>query len=160
MRSRTTLAASLAVAAVAALVVAVSGTAKDGSSDDDPLFAALSGQNEIGPNGKKGAGDPDGRGSFSATVEGNQICYGLTVKNISNPVAAHIHRGKPSENGPVVVPLTPPSSGDPGASSGCATAERSLLEDILKHPNHYYSNVHTPDFPGGAVRGQLSARNP
>jgi hypothetical protein len=53
------------------------------------------------------------------------------------------------------VPLTPPATGDPGASSGCVTVDATLAADIQAHPRAYYANVHTTAFPGGAVRGQL-----
>jgi CHRD domain len=53
------------------------------------------------------------------------------------------------------VPLTPPTAGNPGASSGCVTVAATLAADILAHPKAYYVNVHTGDFPAGAVRGQL-----
>jgi CHRD domain len=119
------------------------------------LFAVLNGRKEVDASGRRGAGDPDGRGSFTATVDGNQLCFGITVTNLDQPVAAHIHRGKPNENGPVVVPLTAPSAGDPGASSGCVTVDPVLAQDILKHPHKYYANVHTTAFTGGAARGQL-----
>jgi hypothetical protein len=119
------------------------------------LFAVLTGRNELGPDGNGGAGDPDGFGSFTATVDGTQLCFGITVKNLDQPVAAHIHRGRPNENGPVVVPLTQPATGDPGASSGCVTVDAALADEILRHPRKFYANVHTAAFPGGAVRGQL-----
>ena len=110
---------------------------------------------EVDATGQRGVGDPDGRGSFTAIVDGDQLCFGITVKNIDKPVAAHIHKAKPSLAGPVVVPLTQPSSGDPGASSGCVTVDAAVARAILKHPRRYYANVHTMAFPGGAVRGQL-----
>jgi hypothetical protein len=134
-----------------------------GHKSDRVLFALLRGRNEIGPDGRRGAGDPDGRGGFTALVANNQVCFGLTVDNLDPPVAAHIHRGKPSENGPVVVTLIHPGTGDPGASSGCVPPDggnTAVLEEILKHPNHFYANVHTAPFPGGAVRGQLKHRRP
>ncbi len=162
MSSRTWGAALLA-AALSALAVAVAVSADRGSSAasaKSSLFAALAGKNEIGTDGRKGAGDRDGRGSFSATVDGGQLCFGLVVKNIAAPVAAHIHKGTAGKNGGVVVPLTPPGSGDPGGSSGCVEVERSLLKAILKNPARYYANVHNADFPGGAVRGQLFAKSP
>ena len=59
------------------------------------------------------------------------------------------------ENGPIVVTLAPPSSGDPGVSGACVAVDPELLDDILQHPAQYYVNVHTAAFPGGALRGQL-----
>ena len=120
-----------------------------------PLFAVMTGRKEVDADGRRGAGDLNGRGSFTATVDGDQLCFGITVKNIDDPAAAHIHRGQPDEAGPVVVPLTAPSSGDPGASSGCVDVDSATARAILKRPHRYYANVHTGPFPGGAVRGQL-----
>jgi hypothetical protein len=120
------------------------------------VFAVLRGRNEINPvTGKKGAGDPDGRGTFTALIDGDQLCFGITVKNLDTPVAAHIHKARRNQNGDIVVPLTAPSAGDPGASSGCTTIAADLALAILQHPHKYYANVHTGAFAGGAVRGQL-----
>ena len=120
------------------------------------LFADLNGRNELDATTlQPGAGDPDGFGSASFTIDGDQLCFGITVGNLDAPVAAHIHKGRKFENGPVVVPLTQPSSGDPGASSGCVTVATTLLANIQADPRAYYANVHTGAFPGGAVRGQL-----
>jgi CHRD domain-containing protein len=123
------------------------------------LFAELSGRNEISMTGERGAGDPDGFGSASFTVDGDQLCFGITVANLDTPVAAHIHKGGRAENGPVVIPLMQPATGDPGASSGCVPLNTPVLvataADIQAHPRAYYANVHTTLFPSGAVRGQL-----
>jgi CHRD domain-containing protein len=122
------------------------------------LFAVLTGRNEVDANGRRGAGDPDGRGSFTAIVDGNQLCFGVTVTNLDQPTAAHIHPGRRNQSGPPVVPLTQPSSGDPGAASGCVTVDPAVAQAILKNPHKYYFNVHTTAFPNGAVRGQLSRK--
>jgi CHRD domain len=149
--------------AIAALAGATPGKNKS-SKADRVLFALLKGRNEIGTDGRKGAGDPDGRGGFTALIANNQVCFGLTVDNIAQPIAAHIHRGRPSQNGPIVVTLAQlPGSGDPGASGGCVPPDggnTAVLEEILKHPNRFYANVHTGDFTGGAIRGQLKHRRP
>jgi CHRD domain len=145
------------VLAVAALAGATPGSSQS-SKANRVLFALLKGRNEVSATGEKGVGDPDGRGGFTALVADNKICFGYTVDNIAAPSAAHIHRGKPSVAGPVVVPLTTPATGDPGATSACSDIAPALAEEILKRPNHFYANVHTGDFPGGAVRGQLRHR--
>jgi hypothetical protein len=58
-----------------------------------------------------------------------------------------------------MVPLDElPSSGDRGASSDCAQVARSLARARLRNPTRYYVNVHTPNFPDGAIRGHLFGR--
>ncbi len=33
-----------------------------------------------------------------------------------------------------------------------------LARDLLRHPNRFYWNVHTAEFPGGAIRDQVFAK--
>lgn len=114
------------------------------------LFAVLLGENEIP------AGDPDGRGAANVIIhQGEQLCFGLSVTGIGDPTAAHIHRGGKHEVGGVVVTLTPPSTGDPGASAACVPIGADLAAEILDKPHEFYVNVHNVAFPGGALRGQL-----
>lgn len=166
---RTRIAVPVAAICGAAAMFGAGAVASDRGSDARPaaqdkrenraLFAVLTGKKEVDAEGNRGAGDPDGRGTFSATVDGNQLCFGITVKNIGAPFAAHIHKGRKRENGRVVVTLDHPKSGDPGASSGCTTVDdAALVRAILRKPHRYYANVHTEAFPGGAVRGQLFRR--
>jgi hypothetical protein len=99
-----------------------------------------------------------------------ELCYALTVTGIKLPaLKAHIHKGAPGVNGPIVVNFNPPRAATPtagtptpppnttyGAASGCVSnVDAALLQDLLAHPANYYVNVHTTDFPDGAVRGQL-----
>jgi len=103
------------------------------------------------------AGDPVGTGEATIRLRRGQgqICYSLEVQNITLPsVGAHIHHGGAGESGPIVVPLRQPGAN--GQSSGCATVSRALVSQILANRSDYYVNVHTTDFPGGAVRGQLT----
>ena len=53
----------------------------------------------------------------------------------------------------VVTLITPDAD---GSVEGCVSAPRALIKQILKNPAGYYVNVHTSDFPAGAIRGQLS----
>jgi hypothetical protein len=167
MRTRIILAAVVAAfAAVALATGALAGAGKKppkshstAKLESRALFAVLNGRNEVDASGRRGAGDPDGRGSFTAIVDGNQLCFGITVTNLDTPTAAHIHKARRNKNGDIVVPLTQPSAGDPGASSGCATIDPALGAAILKNPHKYYANVHTTAFPNGAVRGQLDRKS-
>jgi hypothetical protein len=145
----------LATVVCSALTLALASTA---SAAARPLFAAMNGQNEIA-NGSRGAGDRDGGGSFSAVIEGRELCYGLTARDIEDPIQANILRGGPNTNGAIVVRLRSlPVSGDPGSSAGCARLSRRLVRQIRRNPGRFYVNVHTNDFQNGAIRGQLFSR--
>ena len=154
----------IVMAAGVTLAPAKKGKGHDGDRGNDRdrsgrvLFGVLTGRNEIGADGERGAGDADGRGTASGIIDGDQLCFGLTVKNVAAPTAAHIHRGQKNENGPIVISLAPPQGGDPGASSGCVPVASDLAQEILRHPKRFYWNVHTSEFPGGAVRDQVFTR--
>jgi hypothetical protein len=100
-------------------------------------------------------GDPVGTGTATLRMRKGQarVCYTLSARNIPRAIAAHIHRGKTGTAGVVVVPLKTPNAS--GTSKGCAKAKKSLVRSMLAHPRSYYVNVHTGDFPAGAIRGQL-----
>src|SRR5215210_5739753 len=147
--------ALLSACGAAALTVGVTAAGGQSGSSDRVLFGALSGKKEIGMDGSRGAGDPNGAGSASAIIDGGRLCFALTVKNLDTPVGAHIHRGRAGVNGDIVVPLRQPTSGDPGASSGCVRIRTSLARQILRNPSGYYFNVHTRRFPDGAIRAQV-----
>jgi CHRD domain-containing protein len=153
--------AQLAFGVVAASVLALAVTGPVGAQGegDNALFAVLTGAKEVDANGNRGMGDRNGRGSFSATLDGRMLCYGIQVKNIADPAAAHIHRGGRRVAGPVIQELEHPEAGDPGSSTECVRLTRRLARQLREGPGRFYVNVHTPDFPNGAVRGQLFARS-
>ena len=139
-----------AIVAIAVLgVLAVTGAvlAQGGA----PLSADMTGAAEV-----PGPGDPDGTGTASFTINPGASAssvFELSVQDIAPATAAHIHVAPVGVAGPVVVPLTPPTS---GSSSGCVSVARDLALAIIKNPEAYYANVHNAGFPAGAVRGQLS----
>jgi len=73
---------------------------------------------------------------------------------------SHIHIGAAGVAGDVVVPLD--VDGFDGTSDGCIEPmeDAAILQDIVDDPGSYYVNVHTADYPPGAVRGQLAAATP
>jgi hypothetical protein len=104
----------------------------------------------------KGTSEPNAKGTavLRFRKDAGMICYRLHAESVRLPTtAAHIHRGAAGVNGPVVVPFTAP--GADGNSSGCATADAALIDEILGNPSGFYVNVHTMEHPAGAIRSQL-----
>ena len=101
-------------------------------------------------------GDADGTGRFAGAldVETGDVCFTLSTMQITAPTAAHIHEGAAGVDGKPVVTLTVTGPED----DSCVAAEPDLLKAIVAQPGNYYVNVHTTDYPKGAVRGQLKGK--
>ncbi|GAB4238513.1 MAG: hypothetical protein Kow00109_12960 [Acidobacteriota bacterium] len=69
--------------------------------------------------------------------------------NVQNAQAAHIHRGAPDEIGPVVFPFDSVDSPFKGVFSLTAQDLADLQAGM------FYVNIHSADFPGGEIRGQI-----
>lgn len=145
--SRRTPAVLTAAALVAA--TALAGCATIADTVGESYTTGLVGAQEV-----PGPGDPDGSGTARITADAttNNVCFNLTVQAISAPTAAHIHRGARGVAGPPVLTIDAPTG---GASSGCLRVDRQLAASIIADPSAFYVNVHTADYPGGALRGQL-----
>jgi hypothetical protein len=94
-----------------------------------------------------------------SSARGAQVNYAFAWVGIA-PTLGHIHKAPFGANGPVVVPLfTTPIPSTIFAVSGIVNgADPALVKDIADHPSAFYANLHTAQFPGGAVRGQLFGR--
>jgi hypothetical protein len=134
----------LSLALLVALGILPTLTAAAGNGHK--LTASLSGDAEA----PTGSGDPDGSGTATVTLNPGQqqLCYELEVSNIADVSAAHIHEAPAGKDGPPVVTLD-------AAAKGCVSASSEQLDEILKNPAGFYVNLHTGEFPDGAVRGQL-----
>jgi hypothetical protein len=113
-----------------------------------------------------------GNAVFQVSKDGDSISYKLIVANIENVTMAHIHLAPAGVNGPVVVwlyPDGPPPQLIEGRFSG-VLAEGVITEADLVGPlagaslqdlidemvaGNTYINVHTSQYPGGEVRGQI-----
>ena len=143
------------LALVAALAVLSLPTVAFAQASTTTLTATLTGEAEV-----PGPGDPDGAGTATITLRQSRVCFDMTWDNIGGATQAHIHKGAPGVAGPIVVtlfdvadPLPPGQNGQ----EGCVDAEAAVIDAIRQNPAGYYVNVHTPELPKGAIRGQLQA---
>jgi hypothetical protein len=101
-------------------------------------------------------GDADGKGSATVKIDSakGEVCYTITVESIAAPVASHIHEAPAGGAGPILITFDPQKI---GKGESCLTGQKAAdLDRIVANPAGFYVNVHTADFPGGAVRGQLT----
>ena len=113
-------------------------------------------------------GDQDGTGIASVTIDvidealptGGEICWDLSYSGISQPKLAHIHTGAAGVNGPPLVPFVPYSDLGATSATGCTVTSGAVAQQIVANPSGYYVNVHTDEFPNGAIRGQLVPGDP
>lgn len=112
------------------------------------LSATLDGPSETA------GGETGGSGKFFGEIDpdSGDLCYTLTVSGIGAPTAAHVHSGAAGSDGDVVTAIN--VTGDDGDE--CVALQRDVAKAIAADPVAYYVNVHTADFPKGAVRGQLA----
>lgn len=142
MRYKLVLSPMLIVAAAAMPAAAQAASVK--------LAATLDGASE------PGGGDTDGTGAFAADVDADagDFCYTLTAAKTSKPTMAHVHTGAAGANGPPVITVDVTGTG----GDECVAVEPDILKAIVANPAGYYVNVHTADFPAGAIRGQLATK--
>jgi hypothetical protein len=120
-----------------------------------PLSTTLTGAEEV-----PGPGDPNATGRVDLRLNQGQheICFKISWADIDGQVfAGHIHVGPAGSAGPIVVTLFTGSFGGTDSATGCVeNVDADLIKAIRHDPSAYYVNLHSqPNFPGGAVRGQL-----
>ena len=111
-----------------------------------------------------------GSATFTIDETAGTITYNVTVANITNVTASHIHVGRADAAGPIVVNLlaaTPPAGTINGqlttgtitaASIGTGVPVSFATLVALIRSGDTYINVHTQANPGGEIRGQLVAQ--
>jgi hypothetical protein len=144
--------AALATGLAVVFAVAVVAAADDGGR---PLSTTLTGAEEA-----PGPGDSNATGQAELRLNQgqNEVCFDISWADIDGTVfAGHIHVAPAGVPGPIVVTLFTGSFAGTDSVSGCAQdVDAELIKAIRHDPTAYYVNVHSrPNFPGGAVRGQL-----
>jgi len=104
---------------------------------------SLSGAEEVA------AGDPNGSGLAIFLIDdvALTIDWTITASDISAITGLHIHQADAGVNGPVVVDFG-------GQLTGSSLLDPDLA-NVLADPTNFYVNLHTTEFPGGALRGQF-----
>jgi hypothetical protein len=149
MRNRLVVLAMSLLGLVGMLALAASADA-----GGKPLSTALTGAEEA-----PSSGDPNATGQADLRLNQGQeeICFDISWADVDGEVfAAHIHVGPPGDSGPIVVPLFEGSFAGTGSVSDCVDVDKALVKTIRQNAEDYYVNVHSrPNFPAGAIRGQL-----
>ena len=122
---------------------------------DGPASYALSttllGFREVPP------GSSSGQGYTAILFDpvNTMLYYYLWETAIDAPTMAHVHTGPAGVAGPILVNLQPTFTS--GQAFGAVPVDVGTLASIQASPDQYYVNIHTGDFPAGALRGQLAA---
>ncbi|KAB1144120.1 CHRD domain-containing protein [Streptomyces luteolifulvus] len=137
-------------------IVTQSGTAAGGSGGTI-LAASLRGTNEVPVAGGPAVGDKDGAALEFIRVKGNKVSVAVTWRRTGKPTLLHIHQGAKGANGGVKIDFTKllENTRHHSVTGTVKVEDPALLAALKSDPGSFYANLHTAEFPGGAVRGQL-----
>jgi len=155
---------SKVVAAVAVLVPGLAGCGGSGSGTGGVTHRAavpgsgsrpteiyrvrLSGATETPPGAAHGVGD-----AIIAFHGDSLVCWRFAhLHGFTDATSAHVQIGAAGRTGQVVIGLSP---GPRLHHQGCVPVSPALSSRIWARPNGYYVNVHSYQYPQGAVRAQL-----
>ena len=149
----------LALLTLAAIALAIQALSLAGQNTTE-LQAKLKGKNEV-----PGPGSPKGKADIHVFVKPTQkkVCFNFDVSKLDPITAGHIHKGDSETAGPIKVTLFEDETGlaGTGAYEGCVkNVKAKLLKKIAAAPEKFYVNLHTLDYPDGAIRGQLELTTP
>lgn len=98
--------------------------------------------------------EPGGTATLTLNDDGTELTYDISVVGIPEVSAAHFHNAPAGENGGVASPLDGSIDGDAWVSSGVWSDIPADMADAIRN-GEIYINVHTADYGGGEVRGQV-----
>jgi hypothetical protein len=98
--------------------------------------------------------EPGGTATMTLNEDGTELTYDISVRGIPEVSAAHFHNAPAGENGGVASPLDGSIDGDAWVSSGVWSDIPADMADAIRN-GEIYINVHTADYGGGEVRGQV-----
>jgi hypothetical protein len=134
----------------------------DDDDDDDngndvnyTLSGTASGANER-PNPVTTSAGGTLTGTYNATTK--QMSYTVTWNGLTGaPIAAHFHgpAGVNEIADPVITITLPAGAGTTGTVTGNATL--TTMQETQLLAGQWYYNIHTPTYPDGEIRAQVSA---
>ncbi|SNC75352.1 CHRD domain-containing protein [Hymenobacter gelipurpurascens] len=137
------------------VVAAVPACNDDDDDNNNPtpsttvqLQATLNAQQEVPATPSAATGTMTG--SFDKVTR--LLTYTVTYQGIT-PSAGHIHQAAPGVNGPIIVPFASVAT---SPISGTATLSEADAVKLLA--GETYTNLHTPAFPGGEIRGNITVK--
>ncbi|MRD45686.1 CHRD domain-containing protein [Caenimonas koreensis DSM 17982] len=137
--------------AAAVVAVAATGCGQMRPSEKIDIYeATLSGAQEVPANASKGRGAAEVMFNHNTS----KLTWKITYSDVTSPTMGHIHGPAPmGKNAGVVIPfanvITQPIQGEAVLTSAQAA---DLMAGL------WYVNIHSTQFPGGEVRGQLQRR--
>ena len=132
-----------------------------------------------------GGGDPTGRAVAALRLEpeAETVCLRANWRDLAGAVTAiHVHRAPAGETGPHHIDLldgehlaggtnrvefcvqvgqgggqtSAHAAGDHAAGDRTPTQSAAdRIQEVVDHPGEFYLNIHSTEFPDGALRGQL-----
>jgi hypothetical protein len=161
--------AGMIAVAVLAVASALSSVACNDALDGVEVFTSdLAGANEVPARGTAASG----RAGYN--VQGDVVTYTIEVHGITNITGAHIHAGAQGVNGRIRIAHFPrPGTNFLPTGTSTSSVDGILVEGGFRasevtgityqqllaemRAGTCYTNVHTTQFPGGEIRGQVRA---
>lgn len=114
--------------------------------------ASLNGSNQVPEDV-----NTDASGNATVTFQGDSIRIEGEFSNLSSEyMASHIHIGAEGENGDPIQPLDPDVGDDKTSGTWDATYQLDESHISALKSDSLYINVHSSEFTGGEIRGQLT----
>lgn len=131
-------------------LIALSALCSPAQAEEVALMTTATGAQEV-----PGPGDAKAVGVLilKADADLGKVCYNVSLDASETLTGAHIHLGGTGVAGPVVLPLTLPTS---AMSKTCVDADKALISKMIANPGNYYFNAHSATYKDGALRGQFA----
>lgn len=128
------------------IFLTVAGCKKSSDSNITTFKAVINGASETPPN----ASTATGTATLTYNTDTKMFSIVVNFSGIT-ATASHIHKGASGVPGNVIFGFTPPITSPINYTS--AVLDSTQNADL--NSNLYYVNIHSTEFPGGEIRGQL-----